>query len=359
MLQSLQTIESQKRMYTTSLYLESSALTFRFFPPRIDPNMTRSSLCLLMKQYVFYTLSIYRYLLIQFDSYMHYIYICIYIYVYIYIYTYIYMYVFTMYIPRWWHLSSLRFAAFPTKHAAFTRKIGADSLLFAVLDGHGGTRLREPQWPRHAAGIHNGNDNVNMIYIYIYVCISYTHIITCNYIELYVHISIVPQDMYYIYIHTMVSKWGITHLKRHIYRVLATKPAGFRVEVPSTGVIPSFFMQSPSSYLWGTCLAESSYEFITFYNPWPCAFTGCGFQGREVSDVASKLLVREIEAKDVFESGTSPFVKINDLGTGTCFSVSHEHIYQHNVYNCIYVHTYIYIFTYTYTHIYIHIHINK
>ena len=160
--------------------------------------------------------------------------------------------------------------------------------------------------------------------------------------------------MYYIYIHTMVSKWGITHLKRHIYRVLATKPAGFRVEVPSTGVIPSFFMQSPSSYLWGTCLAESSYEFITFYNPWPCAFTGCGFQGREVSDVASKLLVREIEAKDVFESGTSPFVKINDLGTGTCFSVSHEHIYQHNVYNCIYVHTYIYIYIYIYiyTHIY-------
>ena len=48
-------------------------------------------------------------------------------------------------------------------------KIGADSLLFAVLDGHGGTRLREPQWPRHAAGIHNGNDNVNMIYIYMYV----------------------------------------------------------------------------------------------------------------------------------------------------------------------------------------------
>ena len=85
-------------------------------------------------------------------------------------------------------------------------KIGADSLLFAVLDGHGGTRLREPQWPRHAAGIHNGNDNVNMIYIYIYVCISYTHIITCNYIELYVHISIVPQDMYYIYIYIQWSR---------------------------------------------------------------------------------------------------------------------------------------------------------
>ena len=83
-------------------------------------------------------------------------------------------------------------------------KIGADSLLFAVLDGHGGTRLREPQWPRHAAGIHNGNDNVNMIYIY--VCISYTHIITCNYIELYVHISIVPQDMYYIYIYIQWSR---------------------------------------------------------------------------------------------------------------------------------------------------------
>ena len=140
MLQSLQTIESQKRMYTTSLYLESSALTFRFFPPRIDPNMTRSSLCLLMKQYVFYTLSIYRYLSIQFDSYMHYIYIFVYtyMYTYIYIYIYIYMYVFTMYIPRWWHLSSLRFAAFPTKHAAFTRK---NRRRFAAL-----RRVRWPRW---------------------------------------------------------------------------------------------------------------------------------------------------------------------------------------------------------------------
>ena len=66
------------RMYMTSLYLESSALTSRFFPPRIDPNMTRSSSCLLMKHYFFYTLSIYRYHSIQFDSYMHSIYnICI------------------------------------------------------------------------------------------------------------------------------------------------------------------------------------------------------------------------------------------------------------------------------------------
>lgn len=136
--------------------------------------------------------------------------------------------------------------------------------------------------------------------MHTYIYIQYTY----DYLQLYrticAHLNSPPRYVYDTYIHTMVSKWGITHLKTQIYRVLATKPAGFRVEVPSTGVIPSFFMQSPSSYLWGTCLADSSYEFITFYNPWPCAFTGCGFQGREVSDVASKLLVREIEAKMYF-----------------------------------------------------------
>jgi hypothetical protein len=136
--------------------------------------------------------------------------------------------------------------------------------------------------------------------MHTHIYIQYTY----DYLQLYrticAHLNSPPRYVYDTYIHTMVSKWGITHLKTQIYRVLATKPAGFRVEVPSTGVIPSFFMQSPSSYLWGTCLADSSYEFITFYNPWPCAFTGCGFQGREVSDVASKLLVREIEAKMYF-----------------------------------------------------------
>ena len=78
-------------------------------------------------------------------------------------------------------------------------KIGADSLLFAVLDGHGGTRLREPQWPRHAAGIHNGNDNVNMIYIYICMYIIYTY----NYLQLYrivcTHLNSPPRYVLYIY----------------------------------------------------------------------------------------------------------------------------------------------------------------